>query len=58
MEKLNCGNLLTLHRVYFEFFFNLNPSLYAVLENPSLRVFSGPYASLTSVLSPQEWLYS
>ena len=30
VEKLNCGNLLTLHRVYSEFFFNLNPSLHAV----------------------------
>ena len=30
MVKLNCGNLLTPHRVYSEFFFNLNPSLHAV----------------------------
>ena len=30
MVKLNCGNLLTPHSVYSEFFFNLNPSLHAV----------------------------
>ena len=32
MVKLNCGNLLTPHRVYSEFFFNLNPSLHAVVH--------------------------
>ena len=32
MVKLKCGNLLTPHRVYSEFFFNLNPSLHAVKE--------------------------
>ena len=31
MVELNCGNLLTPHRVYSEFFFNLNPSLHAVI---------------------------
>jgi len=30
--KLNCGNLLTPHRVYSEFFFKLNPSLHAVSD--------------------------
>lgn len=29
-SKLNCENLLTLHRVYSDFFFNVNPSLHAV----------------------------
>ena len=34
MVKLNCGNLLTPHRVYSEFFFNLNPILQAVIRKP------------------------
>ena len=42
MEKLNCGNLLTLHRVYSEFFFNLNPSLYAVELREARAVFPTP----------------